>query len=78
MAIELGKLAQKTGFFPVVAYVNGELVSSMKVPQNKPPIDDYLKQHVRFKHLFKDPRGKKEIKVLQEICEKNIEKYKLE
>lgn len=77
MAVELGKLAQKTGFFPVVEYVNGELTESMKVPQQRPKIDEYLKHHVRFKHLFKDPRGKKELEILQQICEKNIAKYNL-
>lgn len=78
MAIEVGKLAQKTGFFPVVEFINGELTESMKVPQDKPNIDEYLKHHVRFKHLFKDPRGKEELKILQSVCDKNIEKYNLE
>ncbi len=77
MALDLGKLAQKTGFFPVLEYVNGELVNAMKVPQETPPVSDYLEHHVRFKHLFKDPRGKDEIKVLQDICNQNIDKYNL-
>ena len=77
MAIELGKLAQKTGFFPVLEYIDGQLVSAMKVPQDMPKVDEYLKQHIRFKHLFKDPRGQEQIAILQEICNKNIEKYNL-
>jgi len=76
-AIEMGKLAQKTGFFPVVEYVNGELVNALKVPQDTPKVEDYLKHHVRFKHLFKDPRGKEEIEILQKICNENIRKYNL-
>jgi pyruvate ferredoxin oxidoreductase beta subunit len=76
-AIEIGKLAQKTGFFPVLEYINGQLVSAMKVPQQTPPVDEYLKPHARFKHLFKDAKGKAGIKILQEICNLNIEKYKL-
>ncbi|MBD3359859.1 MAG: pyruvate ferredoxin oxidoreductase, partial [Candidatus Buchananbacteria bacterium] len=62
MAIDLGKLAQKTGFFPVLEYLNGELVEAMKVPKETPKIDAYLKHHARFKHLFKGERGKKELK----------------
>ena len=77
MAIDVGKLAQKTGFFPVVEFENGELTNSMKVPQERPKVEEYLKHHVRFKHLFKDSRSKKEIEILQKICEKNIAKYNL-
>ena len=76
-AIELGKLAQKTGFFPVVEFVNGELVNALKVPQDKPKVEEYLKQHIRFKHLFRDPRGKEQLEILQKICEENIIKYNL-
>jgi pyruvate ferredoxin oxidoreductase beta subunit len=76
-AIEMGKLAQKTGFFPVIEFVNGELVSSMKVPQQIPPVEEYLKYHARFKHLFKDPQGQEQIKILQKICNDNIAKYNL-
>ncbi|MCX6745990.1 MAG: thiamine pyrophosphate-dependent enzyme [Candidatus Parcubacteria bacterium] len=77
MAIELGKLAQKTGFFPVLEFINGELVNAMKVPQNTPLVEEYLKHHARFKHLFKDPRGKEQLGVLQKICDENIKKYNL-
>ncbi|HDQ22956.1 MAG TPA: pyruvate ferredoxin oxidoreductase [Candidatus Uhrbacteria bacterium] len=76
-AIEVGKLAQKTGFFPVVEFINGEMGSSMKVPQQTPKVDEYLKYHVRFKHLFKDPRGAEQIGILQKICDDNIKKYNL-
>lgn len=76
-AIEVGKMAQKTGFFPVVEFVNGELVNAMKVPQTPPKVEEYLRYHARFSHLFKDPKGKAEIEVLQKICEKNIAKYNL-
>lgn len=77
MAIEVGKLAQKTGFFPVVEYINGEMVSSMKVPQETPKVEDYLKHHARFKHLFKSPEGAEQVKILQKICNDNISKYNL-
>lgn len=77
MAIDISKLAQKTGFFPVLEYINGELVNAMKVPQDTPSVEEYLKHHVRFKHLFKDSRGKEQIKILQKICDENIKRYNL-
>ncbi|MCX6743201.1 MAG: thiamine pyrophosphate-dependent enzyme [Candidatus Parcubacteria bacterium] len=76
-AIEMGKLAQKTGFFPVLEYVNGEIVNALKVPQDMPKVEEYLKNNARFKHLFKDPKGKEQIEVLQKICDENINKYNL-
>lgn len=76
-AVEVAKMAQKTGFFPLVEFVNGELVCSMKVPQQVPKVEEYLKYHSRFKHLFTDPRGKAEIEKLQSFCDENIQKYNL-
>jgi len=76
-AVELGKLAQKTGFFPVVEFQNGELINSMKVPEKTPEVGEYLKHHARFKHLFSGPKGKEEIKILQHVCNQNIKKYNL-
>ncbi len=77
MAIDLGKLAQKTGFFPVLEYAKGELINVMKVPQDTPKVEEYLKHHARFKHLFKNKQGRQELKVLQDVCDKNIQKYNL-
>lgn len=76
-AIDLGQLAQKTGMFPVLEYVNGQLSEAMKVPKPAPQVADYLKQHARFKHLFKDPRGHEELNEIQQFCDNNIEKYNL-
>lgn len=76
-AIDLGKLAQKTGVFPVIEFVDGELTESMKVPAETPPVTEYLKEHARFKHLFKDSRGKEELKILQSVADKNIARYSL-
>jgi pyruvate ferredoxin oxidoreductase beta subunit len=77
MAVELGKLAQKAGFFPVVEFINGEMNKVMKVPQQTPKIEEYLKHHVRFKHLFKDKKGSQEIALLQKFCDDNISKYNM-
>jgi len=76
-AIDLGQLAQKTGMFPVLEYVNGQLTDAMKVPATTPAVTEYLKQHARFKHLFKDERGKAELEKFQQYCDENIKKYNL-
>ena len=76
-AIEIGRLAAKTGLYPIFEYINGELTSKQKVPQPTPKVDEYLKMQGRFAHLFKTKKGKKQIKFIQEIAKQNIEKLDL-
>ncbi|PIR13398.1 pyruvate ferredoxin oxidoreductase [Candidatus Falkowbacteria bacterium CG11_big_fil_rev_8_21_14_0_20_39_10] len=77
-AVKLGKLAAQTGLYPVLEYENGKLINAMKVPQKKVVVDEYLQLQARFKHLFgKDKRGKEQIKIIQRLADKNIEKYGL-
>ena len=77
-AIEMGKLAAQTGLYPLVEYINGELVNKMKLPQNLPSVEEYLKKQGRFSHLFKTKKGQEQIKYIQKIAENNIQKYGLE
>src|SRR3989338_1139915 len=63
--IELAKLAALTGIYPVVGYINGQLTDSLKRPAEYPPVENYLKPQGRFKHLFRDERGKKQIAYIQ-------------
>jgi len=76
-AIEMGKLAAQTGLYPLVEYVNGELVSKMKLPEKPPTVEQYLEGQGRFSHLFKSPKGKEQISYIQKIAEHNIQKYDL-
>ncbi len=76
MTIELGRLAHKTGLYPVVEFVNGKLAKVMPYPAARPRVEEYLKPQGRYKHLFKDEAGKKVIKKIQEIANQNIEKYR--
>ena len=48
-----------------------------KVTTPKTPVEEYLKIQGRFAHLFKSPKGKEEIQKIQEIADRNIEKYGL-
>lgn len=76
-AISLGKLAAQTGLYPLLEYENGKLINSLKIPNPQPKVEKYLKPQGRFKHLFKDKTGKKQIKKIQDIADANIEKYNL-
>lgn len=75
--VKIGKLAAQTGLYPVVEFINGKLASSMKVPQPKIKVEEYLKLQGRFSHLFKSENGKKEIAKIQQFADENIEKYGL-
>ncbi len=77
ITVELSRLAQKTGHYPVVEYVNGELANVKKVPASPPKIEEYLKPQKRFKHLFKDAAGKAIIAELQRLADENIKRYGL-
>ncbi|MFH1191891.1 MAG: thiamine pyrophosphate-dependent enzyme [bacterium] len=74
--IELGKLAQQSGLYPVVEFINGKLAKVMNYPAARPSVEKYLKIQGRYKHLFKDEAGKKVIKKIQEIADGNVEKYR--
>jgi pyruvate ferredoxin oxidoreductase beta subunit len=53
--VEIGKLAVKTGVWPLKEYVDGEVVHT-KVPRQRLPVEDYLKRQGRFAHLFSPAR----------------------
>jgi pyruvate ferredoxin oxidoreductase beta subunit len=75
--INLAKLAVQTGIYPAVEYVNGQLSEVIKVPAQRPPVENYLKPQGRFKHLFKNGSGKKQIAYIQKLADENVKKYNL-
>lgn len=76
-AMEIGRMGAKTGIYPLLEYVNGELVGKMKVGENPPKVEEYLKLQGRFAHLFKTELGQKQIEYIQKMADENIEKYGL-
>jgi len=74
-AINLGKLASQTGLYPLLEYINGELVKKSKA--TVADVTDYLKSQGRFKHLFKSKQGAEQLKHIQELANQNIKKYGL-
>jgi len=68
--VEIGKLAVKTGVWPLKEYIDGKVVHT-KIPHERLPIEDYLKIQGRFKHLFSPARNDAMIAEIQ----KRIDDY---
>ena len=54
--VEIGKLAVKTGVWPLKEYVDGK-VTHTKRPHPRVPVEEYLKRQGRFRHLFEPQRN---------------------
>ena len=75
LTLELGRLAQKSGHYPVFEMENGKITNVMAVPKTPPQVMEYLRPQKRFAHLFKSDEGKKRIAIIQRMTEENIKKY---
>jgi len=64
-AVEIGKLAVKTGVWPLKEYVDGEVVHT-KVPKKRLPVERYLEKQGRFAHLFEPVRNEELLTGIQE------------
>ena len=73
--IDFARLAVLTGLYPLYEVENGEL-RALKIPK-KLPVEEYLKEQVRFRHLFGKEDRKKEVAEIQGIADQNIEKFGL-
>jgi pyruvate ferredoxin oxidoreductase beta subunit len=69
-SVEIGKLAVKTGIWPLKEYIDGRVVHT-KIPRERPPVEDYLRLQGRFSHLF-EPQRKEEL--IHEI-QKRVDQY---
>jgi len=56
LSVEIGKLAVKTGVWPLKEYIDGEVVHT-KVPRERVPVEEYLKLQDRYRHLFEPQRN---------------------
>ncbi len=54
-SVTVGKLAVRTGVWPLKEYVDGKVVHT-KVPHPRKPVEEYLKLQGRFSHLFEPQR----------------------
>ncbi len=63
-AVEIGRLAVKTGIWPLKEYLDGRVVHS-KIPHPRLPVEEYLKKQGRFAHLFHPQRQDRLIQEIQ-------------
>jgi pyruvate ferredoxin oxidoreductase beta subunit len=62
--VEIGKLAVKTGIWPLKEYLDGRVVHT-KIPHPRLPVEEYLKRQGRFTHLFSPARNDALIRAIQ-------------
>ena len=55
LSVEIGKLAVRTGVWPLKEYIDGT-VTHTRLPRDRPPVEEYLKLQGRFAHLFEPAR----------------------
>jgi len=55
-SVAIGKLAVKSGIWPLKEYVDGEVVHT-KPPRKRVPVEEYLQKQGRFAHLFQPQRN---------------------
>lgn len=72
-SVEIGKLAVKTGIWPLKEYIDGKVVHT-KVPKERLPVEEYLKKQGRFAHLFEPERNDELISGIQAQVDKYWEK----
>lgn len=62
--VEIGKLAVKTGVWPLKEYVDGKLVHT-KILREREPVENYLKLQGRYRHLFEPVRNERLLAEIQ-------------
>lgn len=63
-SVNIGKLAVKTGIWPLKEYIEGQVVHT-RVPRERPPVEEYLQLQGRFSHLFKPEKKSRLIAQIQ-------------
>ena len=63
-SIDIGRLAVRTGVWPLKEFENGE-THFTKIPRPRLPVEEYLKTQGRFRHLFYPQRDEAKIAQIQ-------------
>ena len=74
--IRVARLAVESGVWPLFEAEYGEVVRSNPI-RRQTPVEEYLISQGRFAHLFKPKRDEERIAALQNLANKNIERYHL-
>ncbi len=68
-SVDIGKLAVKTGIWPLKEYIDGKVVHT-KIPKKRLPVEEYLKRQGRFNHLFEPKRNDTLIQEIQDSVDR--------
>ena len=63
-AVEIGRLAVRTGVWPLKEYADGR-VTHTKVRRPRLPVEEYLARQGRFRHLFEPRRNEEMLREIQ-------------
>ncbi len=63
-AVEIGRLAVRTGIWPLKEYADGRTTHT-RIPHPRLPVEEYLKRQGRFAHLFSPTRDEALIREIQ-------------
>jgi len=63
-SVEIGKLAVRTGIWPLREYLDGKIVHT-HIPHQRLPVESYLSRQGRFSHLFGPVRNESLIAEIQ-------------
>ncbi len=74
--IRLARLAVETGLFPLIEAEAGEIIDVTPI-RRKQPVEAYLRLQRRFAHLFGEPPETQLIAAIQELADRNIERFGL-
>ena len=64
-SVDIGRLAVKTGAWPLKEYVDGKVVHT-RIAHPRLPVEEYLKKQGRFAHLFSPVRNEALLAEIQE------------
>jgi len=64
LSVEIGKLAVKTGIWPLKECIDGKVIHT-KIPKERLPVEVYLEKQGRFTHLFEPKRNDELIAEIQ-------------
>jgi pyruvate ferredoxin oxidoreductase beta subunit len=74
--VELSRLAQRSGLFPLYEAEHGEVTASTPI-RDRVPVSDYLRPQKRYAHLFGEGGRPDLVARLQEVADRNIARYDL-
>jgi pyruvate ferredoxin oxidoreductase beta subunit len=74
--VRLARLAQRSGLFPLIEAEHGTVTSVVPI-RDQVPVEEYLQLQKRYGHLFREPRRDDVITALQDLADRNIERYGL-